>query len=232
MPKRSEAAEGAAPLVIAIDGPAAAGKGTLARRLAAHFGLNYLDSGSLYRAVGLAVLEAGGDPADPGDALDATRALDPARLSDPALKEDRVAQAASQVAAIPAVRQALLAFQRRVAATPPGAVIDGRDIGTVVCPDATVKIFLDAGLETRALRRLKELQERGAEGIHGRVLQEMRDRDSRDSRREVSPLTPAPDAFRIDTTELDADAVFRAALSAVEEKLARLRAKAQGTREA
>lgn len=226
MAKR-KAAPKAAPLVIAIDGPAAAGKGTLARKLAAHYGLNYLDSGSLYRAVAQAVLNAGGDPANPEDAIPAALALDPESLADPGLRAERVAEAASEVAAIPGVRKALLAFQRKVAATPPGAVIDGRDIGTVVCPGAPVKLYLEADLKTRALRRLKELQERGAESIEERVLQEMRDRDRRDSRRETSPLAAAPDALCIDTTKLDADAVFEAALSFVEEKIARLRGEAR-----
>jgi cytidylate kinase len=210
------------PLVIAVDGPAAAGKGTLARRLAAHFGLRHLDSGALYRALALLVLEGCGDTENLEQALAAVPSLASADLADPALREERVAQAASRLAARPEVRSALLGLQRRIAAEPPGAVIDGRDIGTVVCPEAPVKLFLDAAPETRACRRLKELQERGVEGIEERVLEEMKDRDRRDRERAVAPLVPAPDAFRIDTTGLDADAVFKTALCFVEDKIARL----------
>ncbi|MEQ8699077.1 MAG: (d)CMP kinase [Bauldia litoralis] len=203
-------------MIISIDGPAAAGKGTLAKRIAARLDLAYLDSGALYRAVGLAVLNAGGDPADPDTATAAAEALDHGTLGAPALRTDRVAAAASQVAAIPSVRAALLDFQRRFAATPPdgkaGAVLDGRDIGTVVCPDADVKLFVTASVEERARRRVKELLERGEEAIYGAVLQEMQDRDARDRDREVAPLTPAEDAIVIDTTDLDADAALEAAL--------------------
>ena len=203
-------------MIIAVDGPAAAGKGTLARRLAAHLKLAYLDTGLLYRAVGLAVLKAGGDPDDPDAAARAARTLDAADLGDPELRGDRAAGAASRVAAIPRVRKELLEFQRRFATSPPGgaagAVLDGRDIGTVVCPDADAKLFVTASLEARAGRRLKELRERGVEAIHSRVLEDMQERDARDRKRAVSPLVPAADAYVLDTTELDADAAFAQAL--------------------
>src|SRR5690606_37106954 len=153
------------PVVIAVDGPAGSGKGTLARRLAAHLGYAHLDTGLLYRAVGMSLLRAGRDPDDAGAAAAAARALSPDLLDDPALRADEAADAASRVAAIPGVRAALVAFQRAFAAAPPGgaagAVLDGRDIGTVICPDADHKIFVDAAPEMRAKRRVKELRERG-----------------------------------------------------------------------
>ena len=206
-------------MIIAIDGPAAAGKGTLARRLAEHLGLAYLDTGWLYRAVGVAVLRSGGDPDDPVAAADSARALDPALFADPELRLDTAGQAASKVAAVPAVRAELLDFQRRFAHNPPagtnGVVLDGRDIGTVVCPDAPVKLFVTASVEKRADRRLRELQERGVAAIQEAVLQDMKDRDARDSQRSVAPLVAAPDAYLLDTTDLDADQAFAAALSYV-----------------
>jgi len=208
-------ADSGAPLIIAIDGPAASGKGTLARRLAERFGLAHLDTGRLYRATGLAVLVAGGDAADPVAAEKAARSLDLARLDDPRLRDEDVSRAASLVAAIPAVRAALLAAQRMFAHSPPppakGAVLDGRDIGTVVCPDATVKLFLVASAESRAERRVKELRQSGAAAIYDAVLQDLRERDARDSERRVAPLAAAPDAITIDTTLLDADQVFEQA---------------------
>jgi cytidylate kinase len=207
------------PLIIAIDGPAAAGKGTLARRIAERFGLAHLDTGKLYRATGLGVIEAGGDPADPVAAEKAARSLDFSRLAELRLNTEDVARASSVVAAVPAVRAALLDAQRDFAHHPPalatgpakGAVLDGRDIGTVVCPDATAKLFLVASAESRALRRVKELRERGAAAIYDDVLQDMRERDARDSERRVAPLAAAPDAVTIDTTSLDADQVFEQA---------------------
>lgn len=206
--------------VIAIDGPAAAGKGTLARRLAAHRGYAYLDTGLLYRAVGLRAHETSGDPADAVAATRAARALTPADLDRPDLRGDEAASAASRVAAIAGVRAALLDFQRAFAAHPPGgatgAVLDGRDIGTVVCPDADRKLFVTASVEVRAARRLKELRERGLAAIHDRVLRDMQERDARDSARAVAPLYPATDAFVIDTSGLDADAAFAVALAFIE----------------
>jgi cytidylate kinase len=203
------------PLIIAIDGPAASGKGSLARRLAERFGLAHLDTGKLYRATGLGVLEVGGDPADPIAAEKAARSLDFSRVADPRLSQEDVARAASLVAAIPAVRVALLDTQRRFAHYPPppakGAVLDGRDIGTVVCPDANVKLFLVASMESRAFRRAKELRESGVAAIYDDVLQDMRERDARDSERRVAPLAAAPDAVTIDTTLLDADQVYEQA---------------------
>lgn len=208
-----------APMILAIDGPAAAGKGTLARRLAAHFGLAYLDSGLLYRAVGLRVLRRGGDPADPETAVAAAQAVSAADLDDPELRTDATAAAASKAAAIPGVRAALLDFQRDFAANPPdgakGAVLDGRDIGTVVCPDTRYKLFVSASVEERAGRRLKELRQSGVETIHSRVLREMRERDARDRERAIAPLVPAKDAVVLDTTELDEDATFAAALEII-----------------
>jgi CMP/dCMP kinase len=208
-----------APPVIAIDGPAASGKGTLARRIADHFGLRHLDTGLLYRAVGHAVLARGGDPAAEPDALAAARALDPASLDDPLLRSDRVAQAASQVSAIPSVRAALLAFQRDFAARPPGAVLDGRDIGTVVCPNARAKIFVTATPEARAERRWKELHGRGEGAIYASVLEDLRQRDERDSRRTVAPLVPASDAFLLDTSRLTAEQAFDRALAYVTQRI-------------
>jgi cytidylate kinase len=212
------------PVIVAIDGPAASGKGTLARRLAEHFGLAHLDTGKLYRATAFLVLAAGGDPANPAAATEAARRVDPARLADPALLTEEVAQASSIVAAIPAVRGALLDRQRDFAAHPPppfrGAVLDGRDIGTAVCPDATVKLFVTASPEARAERRLQELRERGATVIYGDVLQDMKERDARDSERRVAPLAAAPDAVTIDTTGLDADQVFGLASEIIARALA------------
>ena len=209
-------------MIVAIDGPSASGKGTLAKRLAAHLGYAHLDTGKIYRAVGMAVLRAAQDPANEGAAIKAARALDPATLGNPELKDDDVAIAASKVAAITAVRDILLQFQRDFAARPPGgvggAVLDGRDIGTVVCPDADVKLYVVASAEVRAERRHKELLESGEDSIYARVLQDMKDRDDRDSNRSVSPLKPANDALILDTSELDADQAFRAALLEIEKK--------------
>jgi len=211
-------------VIIAIDGPAASGKGTLARRLAERFGLAFLDTGGLYRATALKALDSGGDPSNPEIAETAARAVRPDDLASPRLREERVAEAASIVAAIPKVRAALLAFQRDFAHHPPagfkGAVLDGRDIGTVVCPDAPVKLFLTASAEARALRRFKELQEAGKVAIYQRVLQDIEQRDARDRERVTAPLRRAHDAIELDTTALDADAAFAKAVALVEEKLA------------
>ncbi len=203
-------------MIIAVDGPVAAGKGTLARRLAAHYGLAYLDTGALYRAVGLALLDAGRSADDSAAALAAARALDPARLDDPRLREERVGEAASRVAAMQPVRDALLEFQRDVAARPPGAVLDGRDIATVVCPDAEVKLFVTASAEARARRRHAELTARGETADLDEVLADLQRRDARDQARDAAPLRPAADASLLDTTNLDIEAAFRAALSLTE----------------
>ena len=207
------------PLVIAIDGPAAAGKGTLARRIAAHLDLRYLDTGLLYRAVGRRVLDRGADPRDAAIAVAEARALDPADLDRPDLRGPASDAAASAVAAIPAVRAALLDFQRSFGRAR-GAVLDGRDIGTVVFPEAPVKLFVTASPEERARRRFLELRGRGIAADPDQVLAEIRDRDAQDANRPVAPLKPAPDAITIDTTALDADAAFAAALAAIERRLA------------
>ncbi len=203
-------------MIIAVDGPAAAGKGTLARRLADHFGLAYLDTGTLYRATAARLLRSGDDPNNPNAAAAAAGALVAADLQSPDLRAEHVGQAASVVAAHHPVRAALLAYQRKFAAQPPqnkrGAVLDGRDIGTVVLPDADVKIFVTASLEARATRRHKELRALGQKSIRADILQEMQDRDTRDRERAAAPLKPAPNAFLLDTTALDADAAFEAAL--------------------
>ncbi|MDE2807776.1 MAG: (d)CMP kinase [Gemmatimonadota bacterium] len=208
-----------APLVIAVDGPAAAGKGTLARRLAAHYGLRHLDTGALYRATALRLLRAGGDPVQEPAAAEAARKVTAADLDDPALREEDVGQAASVVATHGAVREALLDYQRSFAAEPPGAVLDGRDIGTVVCPNAQVKLYLEATAEVRAERRLCELRSRGVESIESSVLEEIIARDVRDSRRSAAPLKPAADASRIDTTALGPDKVFEQAVAIVDSRL-------------
>lgn len=204
-------------MIIAIDGPAGAGKGTLARRLAAAFSLAYLDTGMLYRAVSMRVLEMGGDPADPAAAIFAAEHLDLASLDSPTLRDEIAGDAASKVAAIPEVRAALLAFQREFAKAPPspctGAVLDGRDIGTVVCPHADLKLFVTASIGERARRRTLELQAKGIDAIQERVLADMLARDERDRDRKVAPLAPANDAIVLDTTELDADMVFDRAVA-------------------
>ena len=199
-------------MIIALDGPAASGKGTLARRIARELGYAHLDTGKLYRAVGMAVLRQGGDPSDAAAAEAAARALDPDTLDDPELASDEAAQAASRVSAIPAVRAALLEMQRAFAARSPGAVLDGRDIGTVVCPDADIKLYVIASDEIRAQRRHKELLDRGKASIYARVLQDLKERDARDSARSVAPMKPAEDAKVLDTTALDAEAAFAAAM--------------------
>ena len=210
-------------LVVAVDGPSAAGKGTLGRGIARHFGLAFLDTGLLYRATAARLLRAGQDPNDPQAAEESAKALQFAEVDSPALRDDAVAQAASKVAAISPVREALLGLQRQFAANPPpgprgevrGAVLDGRDIGTVVCPGATAKLFVTASLEARACRRHQELLARTGESIYARVLQDMKERDARDSSRPVAPLTPAPDAMVLDTTALDAEAALAVAVNFV-----------------
>ncbi|WP_340116577.1 (d)CMP kinase [Pelagibius sp. 7325] len=206
-------------MIIAVDGPVAAGKGTLARRLAAALDYAYLDTGSIYRAVAAKILAAGGDAENPETATAAARALEPIDLERDDLRLETVSQAASKVAAIPSVRAALLDFQRDFADRPPGrrngAVLDGRDIGTVVCPEANVKFFLTASVEARAARRHKELIERGEESIYARVLQDLRERDARDSGRATAPLRAAEDAVRLDTSSMDADQAFAVAMAEI-----------------
>lgn len=208
-------------MIIAIDGPAGSGKGTLARKLADALGYAHLDTGKLYRAVGMSVVEAGENPANEEAALRAARSLEPQMVVNKDLLGDIAAASASKVAAIRSVRAILLAFQREFANAPPnrakGAVLDGRDIGTVVCPDADIKLFVTASAEVRAKRRHKELLDRGEPSIYSRVLQDMKVRDKRDEGRAVAPLKPAHDALVIDTSELDADAVFETAMSIVSE---------------
>jgi cytidylate kinase len=212
-------------MIVAIDGPAAAGKGTLARRLAAHFDFAFLDTGLLYRATAMRLAEAGRRASDVAAAEAAAKQVNAADLGDPRLRGEAVGQLASAVATIPEVRAALLQFQRDFAARPPdgkrGAVLDGRDIGTVVCPAAGAKVFVTASTEERANRRVKELRARGVEAIYGAVLRDMQDRDARDSQRRAAPLRPAGDAFVLDTTDLDADAAFAAARDYVAGQLAR-----------
>jgi cytidylate kinase len=204
-----------APLVIAIDGPAASGKGTLAKRLAAHFGLPHLDTGLLYRAVALALIDAGTDLGDETAAARAAAALSAEGLVDPRLRERAMGEAASRVSSVPQVRAALLSWQQRFAGGPEGAVLDGRDIGTVVCPDARVKLFITATPEERARRRHRELAGRGETAAPEAILADIRARDARDSSRAAAPLMAAQDAVILDTTELDADAAFAEALAIV-----------------
>jgi cytidylate kinase len=203
-------------MIIAIDGPAASGKGTLGTKIAAHYGLRHLDTGLLYRAVASAVLHAGGRPDDEAAAVAAARALDPARFDEAALKGPAIGEAASIVSAFPAVRQALLAFQRDFAKAPPGAVLDGRDIGTVICPDADVKIFVTARPEVRARRRALEFAGAGRPVDEAAVLADIRARDARDTNRAVAPLRQAPDAHLLDTSEMDISTAIRAAIDIVE----------------
>ncbi|MEW6641091.1 MAG: (d)CMP kinase [Pseudomonadota bacterium] len=203
-------------MIIAIDGPAASGKGTLARLLAEHYGLRHLDTGVIYRAVAKAVLDAGLDLADEAAAVRAARGLDPRTFGDPELKSQAMGSAASVVSAIPSVRQALVEFQRTFAAEPPGAVLDGRDIGTVICPDAEVKIFVVADPGVRAQRRTLEARARGEAADEAAVLADILARDERDKNRTVAPLKPAADAHLLDNSHLDIEGGVRAAIAIVE----------------
>jgi cytidylate kinase len=203
-------------MIIAIDGPAASGKGTLGKRLAAHYGLRHLDTGLIYRAVAKALIDAGHPLTDRDRALAAATALDLARFDEQALKSHAIGEAASIVSAIPQVRAALLAFQQDFAAAPPGAVLDGRDIGTVVCPAAEVKIFVVASPEERARRRAAELAGSGEPVDEAAILADILRRDERDRSRSVAPLKPAADAVVLDTTSLGVDAAVAAAIAIVQ----------------
>ncbi|MAM41309.1 MAG: (d)CMP kinase [Erythrobacter sp.] len=201
-------------MIIAVDGPTASGKGTIAKALAAHFGLPHLDTGLLYRAVGRQVFLDGGNPDDGGDALAATSFPD-SLLDDPHLRTEETGGLASRVSIHPAVRQALFDRQRSFATQEGGAVLDGRDIGTVIAPEAPAKLFVTASVEARAQRRFLEMQERGVEVTLAAIEDDLRRRDERDRNREVAPLVPAPDAMVIDTSTLGKDAAIAAAIEAV-----------------
>jgi CMP/dCMP kinase len=203
-------------MIIAIDGPAASGKGTLGKRLAEHYGYRHLDTGVIYRAVAYAMLRAGVDLHDEARAVAAALALDPEKFGDPVLKTQKVGEAASVVSAIPRVREVLVNFQRRFAEDPPGAVLDGRDIGTVICPHAEVKIFVLADAKVRARRRTLEARARGEEADEALVLEDILKRDERDQNRTVAPLKPAADAYLLDNSNLDIEAGVRAAIDIVE----------------
>ncbi|SRR6266540_6043525 len=208
-------------MIIAIDGPAASGKGTLGKRLAAHYGLRHLDTGLIYRAVAKVLIDAGHALDDRDRAVAAARTLDPERFDEVALKGHAVGEAASIVSAVAEVRTALVALQRDFAATPPGAVLDGRDIGTVICPQAEVKIFVTAAPAVRAARRQAELAALGEPADESAILADILRRDARDESRAVAPLKPAPDAHVLDTTALDVDAAVAAAIEIVERVRAR-----------
>ncbi|MGD9815445.1 MAG: (d)CMP kinase [Hyphomonadaceae bacterium] len=203
-------------MIIAVDGPTASGKGTIAKHLAAHYGLKRLDTGSLYRAVGLAVLDAGGEPSDERAAVAAAEALDLGAIDESRIRSSAAGLAASKVAVIPAVRAVLRRTQRAFAADPAGAVLDGRDIGTVICPDADVKLFVTASLEERTQRRLKELRARGETISYAELEAQIAERDQRDINRADSPLRPAPDAHVLDTTALTVAEAVAAAISIVD----------------
>jgi cytidylate kinase len=203
-------------MIIAIDGPAASGKGTLAKRLAAHYGYRHLDTGAIYRAVAYALISRGADLADEAAAISAARGLDPQTFDNPALKSHQVGTAASVVSAYPEVREVLLNFQRQFAAHPPGAVLDGRDIGTVICPNADVKIFVVAEPKVRARRRTLEAQARGDAADEAAILADILARDERDRNRAVAPLKPAADAYLLDNSHLDIEGGVRAAIDIIE----------------
>ncbi len=198
-------------MIIAVDGPAASGKGTLARRLARHYGLKHLDTGAIYRSIALSVLRSGGDPRSKSDAFAAARRFRQSMFEDAELRTEPVSRAASVVAAHPEVRAEVIGVQRRVAHTPPGAVLDGRDIGTVVCPEAEVKFYVTASPRERARRRMREFAARGEAADFEAILKEICERDERDRTRPVAPMKPAPGAHLLDTTSLDIEAAFQAA---------------------
>ncbi|MCX5520587.1 (d)CMP kinase [Kaistia defluvii] len=203
-------------MIIAIDGPAAAGKGTIALKLAKHYGLNHLDTGLLYRAIGRLMTEQGLDVDNAAEAGAVARKLKAKDLNHPDLRGREAGELASRVAVHPEVRAALVDFQRDFARTPPGAVLDGRDIGTAICPEADIKIFVTASPEVRARRRTDELNAKGRDVPYERILAEILERDERDSHRSAAPLRQADDAVRLDTTALDADAAFAAAIEIVD----------------
>jgi CMP/dCMP kinase len=203
-------------MIIAIDGPAASGKGTLGKRLAHHYGYRHLDTGVIYRAVAKALLDARADLSDEALAVAAALELDPEKFGDPVLKTQKVGDAASVVSAIPGVRRALVNFQRQFAADPPGAVLDGRDIGTVICPDADVKIFVMADPKVRARRRTLEARARGEDANEADVLADILKRDERDRNRAIAPLKAAADAYLLDNSQLDIEGGVRAAIEIVE----------------
>lgn len=208
-------------MIIAIDGPAASGKGTLAKRLAQHYGFRHLDTGVIYRAVAKALLDQGFELTDEARAVAAAVALNPDKFSDPELKSQRIGDAASVVSAIPSVREALVSFQRAFAAEPPGAVLDGRDIGTVICPNAEVKIFVVADPKVRAHRRTLEARGRGEAADEAVVLADILRRDERDRNRAAAPLKAATDAHILDNSNLDIEGGVAAAIAIVEAVLAR-----------
>ncbi len=210
-------------MIIAVDGPAGSGKGTLSKKLAAHYGLAFLDTGLLYRWVGMEALKRKIDPGDEEALTALALSLTSDQLEDPSLRGDEAAQAASKIAVHPKVRQALLDYQRSFAENPSsglqGTLLDGRDIGTRICPQADLKLFITADVEIRAQRRVKELQERGIPCIYASVLKEMVERDARDTERKDSPLKPAEDAFVINTSTLSPEQVFDAAVHLIEHTL-------------
>ena len=208
-------------MIIAVDGPTASGKGTIAMRLAAHYRLKRLDTGSLYRAVGLAVLDAGGDPADAAKAVAAAEKLDLEAIDESRIRSAAAGAAASIVANIPAVRVVLRKAQRLFANDPAGAVLDGRDIGTVICPDAEVKLYVTAETPTRVGRRLAELRSRGEDISYAELERQIAERDARDMNRLDSPLRQAPDAHLLDTTHLSIEAAVEAARRIVDAALKR-----------
>lgn len=204
-------------MIIAIDGPTASGKGTVAAGVARHFGLKRLDTGALYRAVGLAVLDAGGDPADDRAAVAAAEALDLAAIDERRIRSSAVGLAASKVASISAVRAALLKAQRSFAADPAGAVLDGRDIATIICPDADVKLFVTASLDARTQRRLAELRNRGEAIEFEQLKAQIAERDERDINRAEAPLRQAEGAFLLDTSNLSVEQSVAAAIAIIEQ---------------
>jgi cytidylate kinase len=209
-----------APLLVAIDGPAASGKGTLARRLAGHFGLRHLDTGLTYRAVADRLLSEGGDLDDEGAAVVAAKSLDLSDLDRARLSQHAIGEAASRIAVMPRLREVMREKQRAFAAPPPGAVLDGRDIGTIVLPDAVAKLYVTASPEVRARRRTLEMNANGGHISEAEVLDDLRQRDERDMARDDSPLRPAPDAYLLDTTDKDIEAAFQAAVDYVSRAIA------------